>query len=68
MSWFEKWHSQSWLRHAAFASLFWGGLAGLFLVWPVFMTIIPVWAFVLGGVTISAALAAAKYLKRPGTE
>lgn len=62
------WRSQSWPRHAVFAALFWGALTGLIMVWPVFMAIVPVWLFVIGGVVISAALALAKYLKRPGTE
>lgn len=63
-----KWLDSSWKRHAVFASLFWGAVAGLIMVWPVLMTVLPIWAFVLGGVVISAGFALAKFLKRPGTE
>lgn len=65
---FDSFFAQSWPRHAIFASLFWGAVAGLVMVWPFLITVIPLWAFVVGGIVISAALATAKYLKRPGTE
>lgn len=65
---FEKWRRQSWKMHAIFASFFWGAVAGVLLVWPVIMTVVPLWLAIAGAVGLSAALAAAKYLKRPGTE
>lgn len=63
-----KWLDSSWPRHAVFASLFWGAVAGLILVWPAIMTVVPLPVAIIGAVVLSAALALAKYLKRPGTE
>lgn len=64
----EKWQDKPWRSHAVYASLFWGSVGGLLLVWPALMTVIPIGWFVLGGVILSAALALAKILKRPGAE
>lgn len=63
-----RWLDSSWPRHAVFASVFWGAVAGLILVWPAIMTVVPLWLAIGGAVVLSAALALAKYLKRPGTE
>jgi hypothetical protein len=68
MNVYHKWAEQPWHLHAVFAALFWGAVAGLILVWPVIMTVVPLWFAIVGAITLSAALALAKYLKRPGTE
>lgn len=65
---FEYWARQSWKVHAVLASVFWGGVGGLILVWPVIMTVVPLPVAIFGAVGLSAAFALAKYLKRPGTE
>lgn len=64
----NTWRNQSWSVHAIMASIFWGAIGGLILVWPALMTVIPLWAFIAGGVVLSAALAAAKFLHRPGAD
>ncbi len=64
----NKWLDWSWPRHAVFAALFWGAVAGLILVWPAIMLVVPLWLAVSGAIGLSAAFALAKYLKRPGTE
>lgn len=68
MSIFTDWKNLSWRIHAALASLFWGAVAGLLLVWPALMNVVTWPVFVGGGVLLSAALAAAKYFHRPGTK
>lgn len=64
----EKWRSQSWSIHAVLASLFWGAIGGLLLVWPALMGVLNWPVFVIGGVVLSGALAAAKFFHRPGAE
>ncbi len=64
----SKWQEQSWSAHAVMASLFWGAVAGMILVWPALMNVVPLWWFVLGGVLLSASFAAAKFLHRPGAD
>lgn len=62
------WRRQSWKVHAFLASLFWGGVAGLLVVWPALSSVVPLPVYIGGMVVLSAALAAAKYFDRPGTE
>ncbi len=64
----NDWRGLSWRVHAVLASLFWGAVGGLILVWPVLMNVVSLPVFLIGGVILSAALAAAKYFHRPGTE
>lgn len=68
MQWVNRWRGAAWWSHAVMASLFWGAVAGLLLVWPALMNVVTWPVFVAGGVILSAALALAKYLHRPGTE
>jgi hypothetical protein len=49
-------------------ALFWGALSGLFLVWPAFANVIPLWAFAGLSIVMSAALAVARLTKQPGMD
>lgn len=56
------------IRVAAFGVVFWGALSGLWVLWPAFVDWLPLWAYAVGGVLMSVALAVARVLKQPGLD
>jgi hypothetical protein len=68
----DNWHRKIWRLHtmrvAIFGAAFWSGVSGLSAVWPAFADKIPLWAYGVGGVVLSAALGVARVLKQPGLE
>jgi len=47
-------------------AMFWGGLSGLFIVWPAFASVVPLWAFAGASIVMAAALGVARLTKQPG--
>jgi hypothetical protein len=64
----DDWKAKLLKSEHLYAALFWGGMGGLIMVWPALEKFLTIWAFLIGGVAISAAFALAKLLHRPGTE
>jgi hypothetical protein len=48
--------------------IFWAAVAGLYLVWPAFAGVIPLWFYAVGGVLMSIALGVARLFKQPGLD
>jgi hypothetical protein len=55
-------------RVAISGAMFWGAVAGLYLVWPAFADVLPLWFYAIGGVLMSIALVFARILKQPGLD
>lgn len=64
----DGWKSKLWKSEHFYAALFWGAVGGLIMCWPALEKVLSIWAFLIGGVVISAAFAVAKLLHRPGAE
>jgi hypothetical protein len=64
----DDWRSQILGFWTVRIALFWGAIYGLLLVWPAFAGAIPLWAFSIGGMVMSAAVAVARVTKQPGVE
>lgn len=47
---------------------FWGAVSGLLLIWPALADSIPIWAYAVGGITVSMSFAVARFLKQPGAD
>jgi hypothetical protein len=62
------WHRLWTVRLAIGGAVFWGAVAGLYLVWPAFAGVIPLWFYALGGIVMSIALVVARILKQPGLD
>ena len=56
------------IRVAMAGVVFWSALAGLWALWPAFVDWLPLWAYAVGGVLMSVALALARVLKQPGLD
>lgn len=68
----DNWHrkaGQLWsMRVAIGGVIFWAAVAGLYLVWPAFAGVIPLWFYAVGGVLMSIALGVARLFKQPGLD
>lgn len=62
------WHRLWSVRIAIGSGLFWSAVGGAIMVWPALADKIPTFAYVLGGVALSAAFGVARVLKQPGAE
>lgn len=56
------------MRVAIGGVMFWAAVAGLYLVWPAFAGVIPLWFYAVGGVLMSIALGLARLFKQPGLD
>jgi hypothetical protein len=56
------------MRVAIGGAVFWGAVAGMYLVWPAFADALPLWFYAVGGVAMSVALVIARIIKQPGIE
>jgi hypothetical protein len=64
----DDWRSQILKFWTVRLALFWGALSGLVAVWPAFAGAIPLWAYALAGMALSAAVTVARVTKQPGVE
>ena len=56
------------IRVAVAGVVFWGAVSALWAMWPAFVDWLPLWAYAVGGVLMSVALALARVLKQPGLD
>lgn len=56
------------IRVALIGVAFWSAVAGLIMVWPAFIEVIPLWGYALGGIVLSVAFGVARFLKQPGAK
>ncbi|UPT85176.1 hypothetical protein HAP41_0000033345 [Bradyrhizobium barranii subsp. apii] len=68
----DDWHSKLLRLHSMRAAIggaaFWSMVGGAIMVWPALADKIPVGAYVIGGIVLSAAFGVARLLKQPGAE
>ena len=68
----ENWNTELtrlWsMRVTLFWTMFWSGLGGLFLVWPVFMGQIPEGLYIGLGILMPVSIGVARLLKQRGAD
>lgn len=73
----DEFHSENWkrrvlrlhtIRLSIGSALMWSGISGGIMIWPALADHIPLIAYALGGIVLSAAFGVARVLKQPGAE
>lgn len=62
----EDWHRKFSRLWSIRIAIFWGGVSGLFVVWPELGNLVPLPWFAALSVIMSAALTVARITKQPG--
>lgn len=56
------------MRLALAGIVFWSAVSGLWVLWPAFAEVLPLWFYAVGGIGMSVALAVARVLKQKGAD